>query len=140
MLVSAAWLHDVGYAPELRATGFHPLDGALHLRHLNVDDTVVRLVAHHSCARVEATIRGLESQLSGFSRPPSEYEDALCYCDMTTGPDGRPVAAPDRLAEIQQRYGHDHIVTRFVDEARDELLGSVERSEARLAASASQPR
>ncbi|MEU9439335.1 HD domain-containing protein [Streptomyces sp. NPDC048304] len=26
LLVAAAWLHDIGYAPELRDTGFHPLD------------------------------------------------------------------------------------------------------------------
>jgi hypothetical protein len=24
----AAWLHDIGYAPALAVTGFHPLDGA----------------------------------------------------------------------------------------------------------------
>lgn len=24
LLVAAAWLHDIGYAPELRETGFHP--------------------------------------------------------------------------------------------------------------------
>jgi hypothetical protein len=27
-LAVAAWLHDIGYAPELVETGFHPLDGA----------------------------------------------------------------------------------------------------------------
>ena len=31
-LVAAAWLHDIGYAPELVDTGFHPLDGARYLR------------------------------------------------------------------------------------------------------------
>ncbi|MFC9908282.1 HD domain-containing protein [Streptomyces sp. NPDC127197] len=34
LLVAAAWLHDIGYAPELRLTGFHPLDGARHLETL----------------------------------------------------------------------------------------------------------
>ncbi|WP_246235943.1 HD domain-containing protein [Streptomyces boluensis] len=24
LLVAAAWLHDIGYAPELKKTGFHP--------------------------------------------------------------------------------------------------------------------
>jgi hypothetical protein len=28
MLVAAAILHDVGYAPDLATTGFHPLDAA----------------------------------------------------------------------------------------------------------------
>jgi HD superfamily phosphodiesterase len=32
LLVAAAWLHDIGYAPGLRDTGFHPVDGARHLR------------------------------------------------------------------------------------------------------------
>lgn len=27
-LVVAAWLHDIGYAPEIGHTLFHPLDGA----------------------------------------------------------------------------------------------------------------
>jgi len=31
-LVAAAWLHDVGYAPSVRSTGFHSLDGALFVR------------------------------------------------------------------------------------------------------------
>jgi putative nucleotidyltransferase with HDIG domain len=138
LLVSAAWLHDVGYAPELKVTGFHPLDGARHLRRLDVDETVVRLVAHHSCARFEATVRGLESELSQFSRPPAEYEDALCYCDMTNGPSGDRVEAPDRLDEIQDRYGPGHFVTRFVDAAREEILASVARVEDRLRSSESQ--
>jgi len=30
-LVCADWLHDIGYAPALVATGFHPLDGARFL-------------------------------------------------------------------------------------------------------------
>jgi HD superfamily phosphodiesterase len=32
LLVGAALLHDIGYAPELVGTGFHPLDGARCLR------------------------------------------------------------------------------------------------------------
>ena len=30
-LAVAAWLHDIGYAPEIASTGFHPLDGARFL-------------------------------------------------------------------------------------------------------------
>ncbi|MEU4594944.1 HD domain-containing protein [Micromonospora aurantiaca (nom. illeg.)] len=32
LLVAAAWLHDVGYAPDLVDTGLHSLDGARYLR------------------------------------------------------------------------------------------------------------
>lgn len=31
VLARAAWLHDIGYAPDLAVTGFHPLDGAYYL-------------------------------------------------------------------------------------------------------------
>jgi putative nucleotidyltransferase with HDIG domain len=68
--VAAAWLHDIGYSSQLRATGFHPIDGARHLRGLVGDERLVNLVAHHSCARIEAP------------------HDELCFCDQTTGPDG----------------------------------------------------
>lgn len=33
-LLAAAHLHDVGYAPSLKVTGLHQLDGAIHLRAL----------------------------------------------------------------------------------------------------------
>lgn len=67
-LVAAAWLHDIGYAPELVETGFHPLDGARYLRRQGINDPVVRRVAHHSCARIEADVRGLGTELASESR------------------------------------------------------------------------
>lgn len=50
VLVAAALLHDVGYAPEMARTQFHPLDGARYLTRASVPQRVVNLVAHHSCA------------------------------------------------------------------------------------------
>ncbi len=35
---AAAWLHDIGYSPELAVTGFHPLDGARFLRAEGADE------------------------------------------------------------------------------------------------------
>ncbi len=32
LLLASAYLHDIGYAPSLRVTGFHPLAGALYVR------------------------------------------------------------------------------------------------------------
>ncbi|MEU1246116.1 hypothetical protein [Micromonospora arida] len=32
LLEAPAILHDVGYAPHLAKTGFHPLDGAVYLK------------------------------------------------------------------------------------------------------------
>ena len=59
VLVAAAWLHDIGYVPGLVDTGFHPLDGARFLRRSGVCEQVAALVAYHSCAEIEADVRGL---------------------------------------------------------------------------------
>ena len=40
VLVAAAWLHDIGYAPGVKDTGFHPLDGARYLRRRAVDEQI----------------------------------------------------------------------------------------------------
>lgn len=56
-LVAAAYLHDIGYAHKLAITGFHPLDGARHLRRLG-QERLAGLVAHHTRARYEARLRG----------------------------------------------------------------------------------
>lgn len=94
VLVSAAWLHDLGYAAELSDTGFHPLDGARYLRRLGADDRLCGLVAHHSAALVEAHLRGLVDQLNDeFPREQSPVSDALWCADLTVGPDGDSVAA-----------------------------------------------
>ena len=129
-LVAAAWLHDIGYAPELVETGFHPLDGARYLRRQGVDAQIVSLVAHHSCAHIEADVRGLGSDLAS-EFPPADpaLSDALLYCDMTTGPDGDFVRPADRLVEIRGRYGPDHEVTRFVERAAPEILTTAGRVE-----------
>ena len=134
VLISAAWLHDIGYAPDLVQTGFHPLDGARFLRRSGVDKRVASLVAHHSCALVEADERGLGDELaSEFPREESALADALWYCDMTIGPDGETVPVTERLNEIRSRYGPDHVVTRFVDRAQGEIVEAVRRTEERLA-------
>src|SRR6266702_125535 len=64
LLTAAAWLHDIGYAPALADSGFHPLDGARYLRDIqHADSTLYRLVAHHSCAMIEAAERSLAADL-----------------------------------------------------------------------------
>jgi HD superfamily phosphodiesterase len=65
VLVAAAFLHDIGYAPAIRRTGFHPLDGAIHLRALD-HERLARLVAFHSGSSWEAELRGLERELAAF--------------------------------------------------------------------------
>ncbi|MFF9410007.1 HD domain-containing protein [Streptomyces anandii] len=135
LLEAAAVLHDVGYSPSIAATGFHPLDGARFLRDQEgADERVVRLVAHHSCALLEAEERGLRSELEGeFELERPDLVDALLYCDMTTTPDGTQTALAERLDEIVQRYGPDTIVGRFIQRAAPEIHAAAERVEERLA-------
>jgi hypothetical protein len=134
-LVSAAWLHDVGYAPELVATGMHQLDGARYLRDVAAaDELVCRLVAHHSCAFIEGRNRGLSEQLAS-EFPPVEglLSDAVTYADMTTSPDGEPIEVEQRLAEIIARYGEGHLVAESIREAGPLIIGSVRTVSAALA-------
>jgi putative nucleotidyltransferase with HDIG domain len=133
LLVSAAWLHDIGYAPPVVVTGFHPLDGARYLRTLGYSERLVSLVAHHSRALLEAEIRGLDRELlDEFPREESVTADALWFCDMTTGPDGVHVPVRERLAEIRTRYGPGDVVTCFIDRAEADLIAAVRRTEERL--------
>ncbi|MER6663207.1 hypothetical protein ABT256_01555 [Amycolatopsis japonica] len=53
---------------------------------------------------------------------------------MTTSPDGDVVTFEERAKEIRQRYGPDDVVSTFIQVARPELAGAVERTEARLRA------
>jgi hypothetical protein len=133
-LVQAAVLHDVGYAPDVAVTGFHPLDGARYLESVGVDDEVVSLVAHHSCARIEAEERGLGTNLSEFPPGPAELTDFLIFCDMTTSPDGTPVTVQARLSEIMIRYGPDSVVGRSITRAEPELRAATLRVAGRLRA------
>ncbi|MGW3439608.1 HD domain-containing protein [Streptomyces bacillaris] len=140
LLVAAATLHDVGYAPRLAVTGFHPLDGARFLRDQHgADERLTRLVANHSFALLEAEERGLREELATEFPLLEEplLVDALVYCDMTTTPDGDRTTAQDRVAEIRSRYGDDSVVGRFIRRAAPEIFASVERVEAALTA---QPR
>lgn len=133
-LVAAAWLHDVGYAPDIVDTGLHSLDGARWLLREGWDHEIASLVANHSCALYEAQERGLGDALAReFPRQRSATADALWFADMTTGPDGQDLTVQQRLAEIRSRYGPDDVVTRFWRRAEPELLEAVQRTERRLA-------
>ncbi len=129
LLLAAAWLHDIGYSPAIASTGFHPLDGARHLRDaVRADELLCRLVAHHSGAMNEAAARGLAAELaSEFAPPPADLADALTYCDMTTGPDGQHLSVDARLAEILGRYGPEHLVSCSITLAAPQLTSAVAR-------------
>ncbi|MET7375855.1 HD domain-containing protein [Micromonospora arida] len=135
MLAAAAWLHDIGYAPDLVDTGFHALDGARWLLRQGFDVRVAGLVAYHSCAAYEADERGLGAVLRAeFSQEESPTSDALWFADMTTGPDGQDLTPEGRLAEIRERYGPEHLVTQFWRRAEPALMEAVLRTQERLTA------
>ncbi len=132
LLVAAAWLHDIGYAPELRETGFHPLDGARYLKSLDAPSRLVRLVAHHSGAVYEAEQRGLIEELATYEREDSEVLDALIYADMTTGPAGQAFEFDRRINEILVRYEPGSAVHEAISKARPYLQGAIKRTLARV--------
>ena len=142
LLVAAAILHDIGYAPSLAATGFHPLDGARYLRDAEHADAILcRLVAHHSCAIIEAEERGLASELAREFKPaPRDLADALIYCDMTTGPDGQRMPIGQRLADIRARYGPGDVVTRALARSAPQLEAATSRVADKLSAHTAAPR
>lgn len=126
-VVAAAWLHDVGYAPDLADAGFHPVDGARFLRREGWPEEVVNLVAHHSCSRVEAGLRGLESALAEFEDVPGLQRDVLWASDATTGPDGTRLDVEDRICEVVERYGRDSLVAACMLTIAPELRAAVTR-------------
>jgi hypothetical protein len=141
LVTAAAWLHDIGYAPDLIDTGFHPLDGARYLGDTRqASDMLCRLVAHHSCATIEAAEYGLDGQLAREFEPPRRsLADALIYCDMTTGPDGEHLSVEQRLAEIRSRYGPADPVSRALARSAPQLTRAVTRVRRKLATSTSAP-
>jgi HD superfamily phosphodiesterase len=107
LLESAAVLHDIGYAPALRQTGFHPIDGAMFLLMLGAPDRLAALVAHHSESRLLADAAGLGAALSRFHREDGPVSDALAYADMTAGPTGAAMTVRARLADIMIRHADE---------------------------------
>jgi len=128
----AAWLHDIGYGPAVKVTGLHPLDGARYLREHGWSDDVVRLVAHHTGAVVEAEERGLGAELRRFSEPDGTALDALCLADLTTSPDGERVTVNARLNEILSRYPDGDPVNRAITRSAQGLRAAAARAAARL--------
>ena len=127
-IIAAAWLHDIGYAPDL-ADGFHPIDGAAYVSRTCPDLwTTVNLIAHHSGAVFEARERGLETELASYRFPVDVEELAILNAaDLCTSPDGEPIDPLARLNEVLDRYPPEHPVHRAI--ARS---GSILLAQARL--------
>lgn len=134
LLVVAAWWHDLGYAPDLVQTGFHPIDGARYLASKGHSPRLCALVAHHSAATFEEAERGLDAELAEWPREEGPVPDALRTADMTTGPRGERFDYAERLSEILARYDQDSIVGRAMSRAQPSIQAAIERTNGRLAA------
>jgi hypothetical protein len=132
VLMAAAFLHDIGYSLALRSTSAHQLDGARYLRSYDLE-RLACLVAHHSEARFEIEARGLGEDLATFEREESAVSEALTYCDMLTGPSGKPVSLQDRIGEVERRYRSGPVVDAL-KLAGPALLRAIRRTEERRAA------
>jgi putative nucleotidyltransferase with HDIG domain len=133
VVVAAAWLHDIGYAPSVAGTGFHPLDGARYLTGQGWDEALCGLVAHHTGAVTQADRLGLGDQLRAeFCDVAGLERDVLWTADATTGPAGQRMAIVDRVAEIVARYGPDDVVTECMVASRTSFEAAAARVAARM--------
>jgi HD-like signal output (HDOD) protein len=132
VLVAAAWLHDIGYSPLARDTGFHPLDGARYLEAHGWPTRIIGLVAYHSGAEFLAGAYGLTEHLAQFPQEHSAVADALTYADQTTGPHGELMSLDDRRAEALARHGAESAQTAVRHTREPVLVAIGRRVESRL--------
>ncbi len=139
-LLDGAWLHDVGYAPSVVNTGFHPLDGARWLSARGWPPEVCRLVAWHTRAGTEAQLRHLAVDLAAeFPPPPELAQAALAWADLTSSPSGGRCAPEERVAEILSRHPRESVVHRATSANVPDLLTDVLQIETRLGAARAVP-
>lgn len=119
---AAAWLHDIGYAQPLVATGFHPLDGAALVRRIGFPQPVAELVAHHTGAETEAAQRGLASELAEYERPPQPWLSVVSCADLCTGPRGEVLEPAARVGDILRCYAPEHPVQRALATSGPDLI------------------
>ena len=132
MLVAAAWLHDIGYADRMVATGFHGLDAADYLLRTGWSPRLAALVAHHSGAVFVAEFNGLREALAEYPREVGPVADALTYADQTTGPLGQRIDIRARIADVLERHGPDSVQAKAYGTRSPYLVDVATRVEARL--------
>lgn len=130
-VVAAAWLHDIGYTARLRRTGFHPLDGALFLMAEEWPERVVRLVAHHSLASLEAPFYGVENHLGVIEVVTGVDADILISADLSAGL-GNP--APTVAARLEALSLADAKVGLIPEDVRQARYAGLQAAHARVEA------
>lgn len=131
-VVASAWLHDIGYSPSAKDTGFHPIDGARYLKQRSWPSEVCALVAFHTGAEMEAMERGMSDAFTLFQRPASEDLDLLTMFDLFVDPEGNRTTPEARVDEILRRYRPESPVHRAVARSRSQLLTAAGRAQERI--------
>lgn len=132
VLVAAVALHDVGFAPVARDTGFSTLDAAHYLQGLGAESRLVNLVAHQCAGSVEAQTRGFAEHYDAFG--PDEataVRDAMWTACLTTGPDGADVTVAQRCDEWLVRYDFEWLRS-YLELTRGLLEAAEQRTRERL--------
>ncbi|GAB5388745.1 MAG: hypothetical protein Alpg2KO_17130 [Alphaproteobacteria bacterium] len=133
-LVQAALYHDIAYAPDLRQSGFHPVDGAHQAAQDELPADVVDAVLHHSGAfgemeRMQPDLRADYGQACRMMQ--TKLSRALTFCDLRSGADGRPVSLTERLADIRDRHSRNHALLANLD-AYDKQFRQIDQEFAHL--------
>ena len=129
LLLAAAAVHDIGFAPEATAIGFPAVDGARFLEKHGAPRRLVHLVAHSAYSALEGDLRGFGAEYADFEDERSPVRDALWSCCLTTGPDGEPVTLDERIAEWSIRYAGDAVIARYAELAPAELRAAIARTD-----------
>jgi hypothetical protein len=124
LVEAAGYLHDIGKVSSLGESGFHPIDSALFAEEHNADSRLCALIAHHSGARYEAELAGVDIPYLGEESPLS---DILSVSNMTVDPKGNAVSLDERRREIKHRYGRESDAVIALDRYWPELLLSWQR-------------
>ena len=114
-ILLAALLHDIGYSPDLRSSGFHPFDGYIYLHENGWDFEVTSLVLGHSFARELSATQSPELYHIYYQKEKfldTELLTILSLADFTAGPTGNLVTLSDRVNDIVNRYGEESPISK----------------------------
>lgn len=132
LLTSAAWLHNIGHAPQSpKPYGFTALDSAALIESWGLQH-VADLVAWHGLAAEEAMLVGLDDALAKHAHPSGLLADLLTYADLTTSGEGLLMSPHERFTEILGRYPPTHASHKGLLHAWPRINGVIQRAESAL--------
>lgn len=114
LLLTAAYLHDIGHSEDINVTGFYQFDAYKHLLFSGWDLEVCSLVLHHSEARYYPHQKDPEIQSAFKKALPKRLEEVyklLNLADMTSNSRGEHVSFKERFLDIKNNYGANNPLT-----------------------------